>query len=143
MGATAFAATLKWKATSGGSYAALTTVTDIDPGNSKLGTIKMKLPLANTARWRDKRAGDLEAGQMKVDCTWLKSEFEIIRDLQDDRTQAYWELTILEDGSKWEFIGHVSEINKPPFKTSDEGVEELLWSYTIEITGEPTYTPGV
>jgi hypothetical protein len=136
--------TIKYKSTSGGTYTPLISVCDFEPDNIKLGTIKLKRSLQGTNRWRVKKAGDPEAGTVKVMNVWDDAEYEIIRALQAAGTQAYWQLEINDHAtkSKWERIGHVSEIDEPKAKQSEEGGEEVLWGFTIEITGQPTYTAG-
>ena len=141
--------TVKFKTTSGGSYAVLISVTDFDPGSLKAGTIKLKRPLQDAAgaRWRKKRPGDPEAGQIKINCIWNHFEYALVRGWLDVSTYPLYFQLILADqttttGSTWERIGFVVDVEEPKVATNDEGVEEMVWSFTIEIDGEPTFTEG-
>lgn len=138
---------VEYKTSSGGVYAALTSVISFEPDNVKLGVIKLKRALQDAvgSRWRKKVAGDPEAGMVKVTCVWNATEYAIVRGWVDTAlTTLYLRLTIVDatTGSKWERIGSVSDLDEPKATQSDEGGEEILWGFTFEITGEPTFTVG-
>lgn len=137
--------TVKYKTTSGGSYAAIECVSAFKPDNLKAGVIPLKRALQDTSRWRNKRMGDPEAGQVVVDCVWNKTEYALVRGWIDSRTEGlYFQLEIDDEAtkSKWERIGFICEVTEPPVEQMDDGGAEVVWSFTICITGEPTFTAG-
>jgi len=134
-----------YKTTSGGSYAAIACVTAFKPDNLKVGIIPLKRALQDTSRWRNKRAGDPEAGQVVVDCVWNNTEYALVRGWADSRTEGlYFQLEIEDEDteSKWERIGFICDVKEPEVVQGEEGGEEVVWSFTICITGEPTFTQG-
>jgi len=144
---TAAGATVKYKTTSGGSYAAIPSVISFEPDSLKNGVIKLKRALQDAAgsRWRVKKSGDPEAGTVKVTCVWNAVDYALVRGWIDTGTNGlYFQLQIqdITTGSMWERIGFISEIDEPKATQSDEGGEEVLWGFTIEVTGEPTFTAG-
>lgn len=137
--------TVKYKTSSGGSYAAIECVSSFEPDNLKLGIINLKRALQDTSRWRNKRAGDPEAGLVKVTCVWNKTEYALVRGWVDSRTEGlYFQLEIDDETtkSKWERIGFISDVVEPKVVQGEDGGEEVLWEFTICITGEPTFTAG-
>ena len=137
--------TIKYKTTSGGSYAALESVSAFKPDTLKAGVINLKRALQDTSRWRNKRMGDPEAGMVAVECVWNKTEYGLVRGWLDSRTEGlYFQLEIDDEAtkSKWERIGFITEVKEPEVVQGEDGGEETLWGFTICITGEPTYTAG-
>lgn len=137
--------TIKYKTTSGGTYAALESVTSFKPDNLKVGVIPLKRPLQDTNRWRRKRAGDPEAGTVPVECVWNKTEYALVRGWADSRTEGlYFQLEIDDETtkSKWERIGFIQDVKEPEVVQGEDGGEEVVWGFTICIDGEPTFTAG-
>lgn len=137
--------TIKYKTTSGGSYAAIESVNSFKPDNLKAGIIPLKRALQDTSRWRNKRMGDPEAGQVVVDCVWNKTEYALVRGWIDSRTEGlYFQLEIDDETtkSKWERIGFICDVKEPEVVQGEDGGEETVWAFTICITGEPTFTAG-
>lgn len=137
--------TVKWKINAGGTYAALESAVSFKPDNLKVGIIPLKRALQDTSRWRNKRAGDPEAGLVVVDCVWNKTDYALIRGLADLRTEGYyWQLEIDDETtkSKWERIGFICDVSEPGVEQIDDGGAEVVWSFTICITGEPAFTAG-
>lgn len=139
------ACTIKYKTTSGGSYAALESVTSFKPDTLKAGVINLKRALQDTSRWRNKRMGDPEAGMVVVECVWNKTEYALVRGWIDARTEGlYFQLEIDDEvtKSKWERIGFISEVKEAETVQGEDGGDEVVWGFTICITGEPTFTAG-
>ena len=142
---TAAGATIKYKTTAGGSYAAIESVVTFEPDTLKGGDIKLKRALQASSRWRNRKPGDPEAGMIKVTNIWNKTEYALVRGWLDVRTSGlYFEFQIQDEttGSKWERIGFVVEVAEPKGIQGEEGGEEILWGFTIAIDGEPTFTAG-
>jgi hypothetical protein len=145
---TAAGALVKYKTSAGGSYAAIPSVISFEPDTLKAGVIKLKRALQDAvgSRWRKKVVGDPEAGMVKVTCVWSTADYALVKGWLDQSTQGlYFQLTVVDGSttsSTWERIGFISEIDEPKATQSDEGGEEILWGFTIEITGEPTYVAG-
>lgn len=142
---TAAGALFKWKINSGGTYAALESVISVEPDTLKVGIIPLKRALQDSSRWRNKVSGDPEAGMLKVTCVWNKADYTLARGWADTRVNGlYFQLTIQDEttGSIWERIGSVVEVDEPKAVQGEEGGEEILWGFTIAITGEPTFTAG-
>lgn len=137
--------TIKYKTTSGGTYAAIECVTSFKPDNLKAGVIPLKRALQDTSRWRNKRMGDPEAGMVVVDCVWNKTEYALVRGWIDSRTEGlYFQLEIDDETtkSKWERIGFIADVKEAEVNQGEDGGDEVVWSFTICITGEPTFTAG-
>jgi hypothetical protein len=142
---TAAGCTIKYKTTSGGSYAAITSVISFEPDTLMVGDIKLKRALQASSRWRKRKPGDPEAGKVKVTNIWDKTEYALVRGWADTRVDGlYFEMQIQDEttGSKWERIGFVTEVDEPKAVQGEDGGEEILWGFTISIDGEPTFTSG-
>lgn len=91
-------------------------------------------PLAVSDFARTKRAGLIDAGQLKLSCYSDKAQMATIYGIA--RTTGTW-LVTYPDNSTWSCSGFWTEMgNKTPVD------DMIMYDLTIELTGKPVFTAG-
>lgn len=130
-----YGTTLGYATTQGGSYTAITLVTDLNKPKVSVTDVNVS-SLLSTSAAKEFIPGMIEGGEPSFKLLFDKTQEAALYALL--RTTYWWKITLADSGSTWVWQGHIKEFGGDAVPMDDK----VETSVTIKVTGKPVFTAG-